>query len=77
MVQVQHVGVGGARLLQRARPGGHVGLVGLVVDGGEDRVRGVRAILVGGVHRRVAAIEAHRVDVAARVEVLGVAEAGE
>ena len=42
VVQVQDVGVGGARLLQRARPGGDVGLVGVVVEGGEDAVGGVR-----------------------------------
>ena len=77
VVQVQDVGVGGARVLQCARPGGDVGLVGVVVEGGEDAVGSVGAVLVGGVHRRLAAVEAHRVDVAALVEMLGVTETGE
>ena len=77
VVEVQDVGVGGARLLQRARPGGDMGLVGVVVEGGEDAVGGVGAVLVGRVHGRVAAVEAHRVDVAALVEALGVAATAE
>ena len=62
----------------RARaPRGDVGLVRVVVEGGEDAVRCVGAVLVGRVHGRVAAVEAHGVDVAALVEALGVAAAGE
>jgi hypothetical protein len=77
VMQVQDVGVGGACLLQRARPGLDVGLVGVVVEAGEDAIGGVRAVLVGRVHGRIAAVEAHRVDVAARVEARGVSAAAE
>jgi len=54
-----------------------MGLVGVVVEGGEDAIGGVGAVLVGRVHGRIAAVEAHRVDVAALVEMVGVAETGE
>ncbi len=67
--------VGGARRLERRRPGGDVPLVLVVVHGGEHAVGGVGPVLVGGVHRRVAGGEVDGVDVEARVEALGVAHA--
>ena len=50
---MQDVGVGGAGRLQRARPRGDVVLDGGVVERGEDAVGRVRAVLVGGVQRRL------------------------
>ena len=51
---MQDVVVGGADGLQRAGPGGDLALGVLVVEPGEDAVGRIRAVLVGGVHRRVA-----------------------
>jgi hypothetical protein len=53
-----------------------VALVLGVVDGGEDAVRRVRAVLVGRVHRRVAGVEVDGVDVEPVVEAARVAVAG-
>ena len=77
VVQVQHVGVGRAGGVERARPGVDVALVGGVVDGREDAVRRVGPVLVGRVHRRVAGgSKSTRAHVEARVEARGVAVAG-
>ena len=75
VVEVEHVVVGGARRLERRRPGGDVPLVLVVVHGGEHAVGSVGPVLVGRVHRCVAGGEVDRVDVEARVEALGVAHA--
>ena len=62
-----------ARSSARA-PGRDVGRVGVVVEGGEDAVGRVGAVLVGRVHRGVAARRSRTAcDVEARVEALGVA----
>ena len=52
VVQVQDVGLGRARTQQLARPGGHLVLVGGVVERGEDAVVRTRAVLEGGLERR-------------------------
>ncbi len=46
VVQVQHVGARGADRMQRLAPGGHLALVLVVVERGEDAVRCVRPVLV-------------------------------
>ena len=68
VVEVEEVGVGGAGQPQLPHPGLDLELEGLVVEGGEDRVLGIGAILVGAVHRRGAggAVEVKRVVAAQR-----------
>ena len=53
VVQVQDVGVGGAGVRERPRPGGDLVLVACVVERSEDAVGRARAVLVGGCKRRV------------------------
>ena len=62
VVQVEEVGGGGAGQAQLPGPGLDLELVGLVVEGREDRILGAGAVLVGAVHRRgpVGAVEAQR-----------------
>src|SRR2546423_13467070 len=55
VMQVQDVGGVGPRLAQDACPGGDEMLVGGVVDGGENPVGRVRAVLVGRVQGGVSA----------------------
>ena len=75
VVQVQHVGPGGAGLGQGTAPRGDVLLEGRRADHREAGVRRARAVLEGRVHRRVARGEVDRDDLRAGVEGTGVAVA--
>ena len=55
VVEVQDVGLARARVRERPRPGADLALEGGVVEAGEDLVGRARAVLVGGVHRRIGA----------------------
>ena len=53
VVEVQDVGLGRARVRERARPRVDLALVGGLVEAGEDRVRRALAVLVGRVEGRI------------------------
>ena len=68
VVQVQDVGLGRTGALERRGPGVDVALVLLVAHAREHLVGGVRAVLVGGLHRRLAGVEVDGDGVQPRVE---------
>jgi hypothetical protein len=75
VMEVQDVGVAGARAQQRPAPGADLPLERGLAEPGEDRIGRVGSVLVGGVHRHAGRVEVDDLRVQAAVEPARVAVA--